>query len=134
MSHSFERAPTFGRASEAAASKPAAERAALTVGPVAALLTGACCVAPLVLVTVGLGGAWLSILPLFEPYQPIFIGVALAALAFAGWRIYRPVAQCSPGDACAMPHVRRRYRLGFWIVATLLLGMIGFPYLAPLLY
>lgn len=134
MSHSFERAAPLSGENEAAARKPAAERAALTVGTVAALLTGACCVAPLVLVTIGIGGAWLSILPLFEPYQPIFIGVALAALIFAGWRLYRPADRCRPGEVCALPQVRRRYRVGFWIVAALLAGMIAFPYLAPLLY
>ena len=120
--------------SEVAPRKPAAERAALTVGALAALLTGACCVAPLALVSVGIGGAWLAVLPRFEPYQPLFIGVALAALAFAGWRLYRPAASCAPGEVCALPHVRRRYRTGFWIVAVLLLGMIVFPHLAPFLF
>ena len=113
---------------------PAAERAALTVGGLAALLTGACCVAPLLLVTAGVGGAWVSILPRFAPYQPVFAGLALAALAFAGWRLYRPAGSCGPGEACALPHVRRRYRIGFWIVAALLAGMIAFPYVAPFLF
>ena len=119
---------------EPAARKPTAERAALAVGALAALLTGACCVAPLALVSVGIGGAWLAVLPGFEPYQPLFIGVALATLAFAGWRLYRPAANCAPGEVCASPRVRRRYRPGFWIVAALLVGMVAFPHLAPLLF
>jgi mercuric ion transport protein len=105
----------------------------LSVGGIAALLAGACCVAPLALVSLGLGGAWLANLQLLEPYRPVFIAVALAALGFAGWRIYRPAPACRPGDICAVPKVRRGYKIGFWIVGALLLGMLGFPYLAPLL-
>ena len=32
-----------------------------------------CCVAPLLLISLGFGGAWLSTLTLFEPLRPIFI-------------------------------------------------------------
>ncbi len=113
---------------------PASESVALTAGGIAALLAGACCVAPLVLVSVGLGGAWLANLQLLEPYRPIFIAVALTALGFAGRRIYRPVAECKPGEICAVPRIRRGYRIGFWIVAALFVAMLGFPYFAPLFY
>lgn len=111
------------------------QHAALTAGGIAALLAGACCVAPLVLVSAGLGGAWLGNFRLLEPYRPLFIALALGALTFAGWRIYRPAAAaCAPGEACAVPAVRRGFRIGFWIVAALLLTMLGFPYFAPLLF
>lgn len=119
---------------EPKAAKAAAETAALTAGGIAALLAGACCVAPLVLVTAGFGGAWLANLQLLEPYRPLFIGIALAALIFAGWRIYRPASECGPGEVCAVPGVRRGFRIGFWSVAALLLTMLGFPYFAPLLF
>ena len=114
--------------------EPASAGIALTAGGVAALLAGACCVAPLVLVSVGLGGAWLANFQLLEPYRPVFIAVSLAALGFAGWRIYRPAADCGPGQACAMPRIRRGFRAGFWLVAGLLLTMLAFPYLAPVFY
>ena len=113
---------------------PAPEKVALTAGGIAALLAGACCVGPLVLVSVGLGGAWLASFQLLEPYRPVFIGIALAALTFAGWRVYRPVAQCAPGEACAIPSVRRSHRIGFWVVVALFIVMVGSPYAAPLFY
>lgn len=109
------------------------ERTALALSGVSALLAGACCLGPLVLVSIGFGSAWFLNLQVLEPYQPVFIAVALAALAWAGWRIYRPAA-CEPGGACSMPWVRRSYRIGFWIVAALLLVVLGFPYIAPLFY
>lgn len=133
MDKSLQQAAPFA-IEESKAAKGGPESLALTAGGIAALLAGACCVAPLLLVTAGLGGAWLSNFQLLEPYRPLFIGIALAALGFAGWRIYRPVAECGPGEVCAVPRVRRGFRIGFWIVAALLLAMLGFPYFAPLLF
>ncbi len=114
--------------------KAAAEPAALAAGGIAALLVGACCLGLLVLVSVGFGGAWLANFQLFAPYRPVFIGVALAALGFVGWRIYRPAAECKPGEVCAEPRVKRGYKIGFWLAVGLLLVMLGLPYWAPLLY
>ena len=111
-----------------------AESLALTTGGVAALLSGACCVAPLLLVSAGLGGAWLASFQLLEPYRPVFVGIALAALGWAGWRIHRPATACKPGDACEVPRIRRGFRVAFWAVAALLIAMLAFPYLTPLLF
>jgi len=111
--------------------RPSGEPAALAAGGIAALLAGACCVGPLVLATLGFGCAWLSKLQAFEPYQPLFVAVSLAALAWAGWRIYRPAA-CAPGGACAVPWVRRTYRAVFWLTAALLAVVLAFPYFAHL--
>lgn len=110
------------------------ESTALAAGGIAALLAGACCFGPLIFVSVGLGGAWLSNLTALEPYRPAFIGIALVCLAFAWRRIHRPAAECKPGDVCAIPQVRRGYQIGFWIVAAVLLLMLTFPYFAPLFY
>ena len=133
MDKSFQQAAPFA-IEEAKPAKGTAESVALTTGGIAALLAGACCVAPLVLVTAGLGGAWLANFQLLDSYRPLFIVVALAALGFAGWRLYRPAAECGPGETCAVPEVRRSFRIGFWIVAALLLTMLGFPYFAPFLF
>jgi len=110
------------------------ESAALAAGGIAALLAGACCVVPFVLVSIGVGGAWLANLRLLEPYRPVFIGIAIIALGFAWKRIYRPAQGCEPGTACAVPKVRRGYKIGFWMVAAVFLVMLTYPYYASLLY
>ena len=107
---------------------------ALTAGGLAAVLASACCLGPLVFISVGLGGAWLSSLQLLEPFQPIFIGVAIAALVLAWRRIFRAAEECSPGEVCAVPAVRTAYKALFVVVAVLLLVALGFPYTAPLFY
>lgn len=113
--------------------KPRTESVALTIGGIAALLVGACCVGPLVLISVGLGGAWLANLTALDPYRPVFVVISVFALAFAWRRIHRPVTECMPGDVCAVPAVKRGYKIGFGVVIILLVVMFAFPYVAPLL-
>jgi mercuric ion transport protein len=107
---------------------------ALLVGGVAAILASTCCLGPLVLVVLGLSGAWIGNLSLLEPYRPFFIAGALVALSFAGRRIFRSAQTCQPGEVCAMPRTRRLYKIVFGIVSVLVLVALVFPYLAEFLY
>ena len=109
-------------------------RGPLAAGGIAALLASACCIGPLVLVALGVSGAWMSNLTALEPYRPIFIGVALVAMFFAWRRIFRPVEQCQPGEVCAVPRVRTTYKVIFWAVTALILVALLFPYALPLFY
>ena len=115
-------------------SEPQNGRGALFTGGLAAILASTCCLGPLVLVTLGFSGVWISNLTVLEPYRPVFIGVALVALFFAWRRVYRPVQVCKPGEVCAIPHVRGAYKLIFWVVAVLVLIAVGFPYILPFYY
>lgn len=109
-------------------------RAALVTGGVAALLASACCLGPLVLVGLGISGAWIGNLTALEPYRPLFLGAALVAMILAYRRIFRPASECAPGEVCAVPQVQRAYRIIFWVVAALVLIALGFPYVLPLFY
>lgn len=115
-------------------SNHASGRGALMTGGVAAVLASACCLGPLVLISVGLSGAWIANLTALEPYRPAFIAVALVALALAFRPVYRPVEQCKPGELCAVPAVRRWYRFIFWGIAALAAVAVGFPFVAPMFY
>ena len=115
-------------------SEPKTGRGALAAGGLAAILASTCCLGPLVLVALGFSGAWIGNLTSLEPYRPIFIGAALAALFFAWRRIYRPVHACKPDEVCAIPRVRTTYKLIFWIVAALVAIALGFPYVLPFFY
>ncbi len=109
-------------------------RGALLTGGLAAILASACCLGPLVLLTLGISGAWIGNLTLLEPYRPIFIGVAVAALLVAGWQIWRPAVACSSGKVCVGPRVRFSYQLLFGVVAVLVLIALIFPNVAPWFY
>ena len=114
-----------------------AARTSLAGGVLAAIVASACCLGPLVLVTLGISGAWISNLSALEPYRPAFIVVALAFMAFAYRQIFvkaaRPEA-CEPGTLCALPETNRTYRAIFWVVSALVLFAIAFPYFVPLFY
>lgn len=103
---------------------------ALMAGGLAALLAATCCVGPLALITLGFSGVWVSKLAALQPYQPLFMGAALVALFFAGKRIWRPAAQCAPGEVCALPQVKRAYQVLFVAVCALLLLALVFPLIA----
>ena len=107
---------------------------ALLVGGLAAILASTCCLGPLILVALGLSGAWIANLTLLEPYRPFFIAGALVALFFAGRRIFRPARSCQPGEVCAVPRTRRIYKIVFGVVSALVLVALIYPYVAKLFY
>lgn len=110
------------------------ETSALVTGGLSGILASACCVGPLVLVSLGLGGAWVSTLTALEPYRWIFFGISVLALFFAWRKIYRPVEQCEPGQVCAVPRTRHAYKITLWVVAALVSIAFASPYFAPLFY
>jgi mercuric ion transport protein len=105
----------------------------LWAGAVAAIIGSLCCVAPLVLLTLGISGAWISQLTALEPYRPIFIGVMLLFFGLAFRQLYIVPAQCAPGEACADSVLQRRQRKIFWVIVVGLGALITFPWYAPLL-
>ena len=107
---------------------------ALAAAGLATLLASTCCLGPLVLVTLGVSGAWISMLSVLGPYQPYLMGVALIALLLAGKRIWRPAAPCAPGETCALAPVRRVYQMVFVAICILLLAALVFPFVAPWFY
>lgn len=109
-------------------------RGYLATGGIAALLASACCLGPLVLITLGVSGAWIGNLTALEPYRPLFIGVALIAMFFAWRRIFRSAEKCEPDEVCAVPRVRMAYKVIFSVVSVLILIALVFPYLLPLFY
>ncbi|WP_136415955.1 mercuric ion transporter MerT [Herbaspirillum sp. ST 5-3] len=109
-------------------------RTALLAGGIAAILASTCCLGPLVLITLGISGAWIGNLRALERYRPIFIGAALVALFFAWRRVWRPVATCAPGEACAVPQVKNAYKVLFCVVVALVVLALVFPLIAPWFY
>lgn len=106
----------------------------LIAGSVAAVVASICCVGPLVLLALGVGGAWVANLTALEPYRPIFVGVALVFLGLAFRQLYLVPAACAPGQSCVVPANRKRQRLMFWFVALPVLLLLSFPWYASIFY
>lgn len=108
----------------------------LTGAIAASIAASICCLGPLVLLALGVGGAWASSLTRLEPYRPIFMALALGFLALAFYRAYRtPKGEaCAPDGSCTVPGSTRINRIVLWIIAPLLVAMLLLPYFAPRLF
>lgn len=109
------------------------QRWGLTGAIVAAITASLCCVGPLLLLAVGVSGAWIGTLTALEPFRPLLAALALGFLGFAFYRVYRkPAAEaCEPGSSCANPRSDRINTAVLWIVTVGILGLLAFPYAAP---
>ena len=107
---------------------------ALLAGGLAALLASACCIGPLLLLSVGISGAWIGHLTELGPLQPVFLGVAVLALVVAWRRIWRPTQDCEPGLVCALPPVKRAYQWLFGLAVALIAVALVFPFVPHSFY
>jgi len=102
-------------------------------GILGALAATSCCILPLVLVSVGISGAWIGNLTALAPYKPYFAGGTLALLGYGYYLVYvRPKQACANGS-CARPLPGRVVKLSLWIATVLVLAALAFDYIAPLL-
>lgn len=106
----------------------------LFVSGLGAALASLCCLGPLLLVALGFSGAWLANLTVLEPYRPFFIGLSLLALLFAGQRIFRSMPACQASESRSQSPQHKQSIVLFWVVSTLILLALIFPYLLPWFY
>ena len=109
-------------------------QASLAASVLAAIGATACCFGPLLLVTLGFGGAWAARLGGLAPLQPYFIGLTVLFMGFAFYRLYIRPRQCAPGEVCEVPQVLRRQRIAFWVVLVSIVAMTSFPLFASYFY
>tara|TARA_B100000614_G_scaffold259263_1_gene283459 strand:- start:1113 stop:1505 length:393 start_codon:yes stop_codon:yes gene_type:complete len=117
---------------ETAGSGDSGFRQAIAVvgGLAAAVAASSCCIAPLVLFSLGIGGAWIGNLTALAPYQPVFLALAAGFLAYGYHLIYRRSRKpCD--DGCARPLPGRLTKGGLWIAASLVATAVIFPWVAP---
>lgn len=108
--------------------------ASVLAGAAAAVGASACCAGPLLLVLLGVGGAWGSQLAALETYQPWFIAAVVVFLGSAFYRLYLAPAACASGHACAVPATRARQKALFWVVSALAGALVALPVYAPAFY
>ena len=121
----------------------------LMVAVTSSLLASTCCLFPLVLVLLGITGAWMVHLTVLKPWVPLLSVIALVALLWSGYLLFRPVTSCTvpddvsnnvssavsgavSGDACVDS---RRVAQRIYLVSGLLVsGLLLFPVVAPIFY
>lgn len=94
-----------------------------------ALLASSCCVLPLVLVMLGVSGAWIGNLTALEPYQPFFAALALICIALGFWHVY-----VRPRGTCASARSLLITKVALWLAAVLTLIALTADWWAALFY
>ena len=114
-------------ASPPAARPKAAGSVVLTLGGLAAAFgVAACCALPLLMISLGLGTAWLGgIAAVAAPIRSlllVFAALALAAGAILLWRQQSHAATCGPNGVCTPPAVRALTLVGLIMGVVLLIA------------
>ena len=104
-------------------------------GVVGAILASTCCVAPLVLLMLGVSGAWIGNLTALEPYKPIFAGVALVFIGLGFRQVYFKVQPvCEDGSYCGRPESALITKSALWLSTVLVVVALTINWWAPLFY
>ena len=101
---------------------------AIVAASLAAIAASVCCVVPLVLVLLGISGAWIANLTALDVWRPWFSAATLVCLGLAFWNVYGPASRCRTDGACMDARVLRRRRRWVWIASVLIGLLLLFPY------
>tara|TARA_R100001244_G_scaffold58562_2_gene49441 strand:+ start:566 stop:940 length:375 start_codon:yes stop_codon:yes gene_type:complete len=104
-------------------------------GMLGAFLASSCCIVPLVLISLGVSGAWIGQLTALEPYKPLFLLVAIGFLAAGFWDVYfRKTSVCEDASYCARLQSSVVKQVALWSGALVVLAALTIDVWAPLFY
>lgn len=104
-------------------------------GVLGAVLASTCCIAPLVLLTLGISGAWIGTLTALEPYKPYFAVVALVFIGLGFRQVYfKTKPACVDGSYCAKPQSALITKTALWIATALVVLALTIAWWAPFFY
>ena len=104
-------------------------------GIIGALLASSCCIVPLVLLLLGVSGAWIGNLTALEPFKPIFAAIALIFIGLGFWQVYfRVRPDCADGTYCASPRTTKLIKTALWLAAALVILALTTDWWAPYFY
>lgn len=102
-------------------------------GVIGALLASACCVLPLVLFSLGIGGAWIGQLTALAPYQPWFWAAGALFVAGGLVSVWRGRRACRIDGGRGPSRARRIAQVVLWLAAALLVVSALWPFIVPML-
>lgn len=99
-----------------------------------ALAASSCCILPVALFSLGIGGAWIANFTQLAPYQPLFVAATVGFLSGGYWLVYRSSRQACAGDhACARPLPNRLVMAVLVAATVIVVAAFGFDFVAPYL-
>lgn len=92
------------------------------------IVASLCCIGPLVVLSLGIGGAWTSRLTVLAPYRSYSIGFVILSLVYSFYKLYLKPPACEIGQPCAHPRTLFIQRLLFWVISLIILLLLTFPW------
>lgn len=92
---------------------------------VSAALASVCCLGPLVLVALGLGGVGLA--AGMAKYRPLFLGLTAVLLALAFYMTYRKREVACADGRCELRSGSKTMKAALWVVTVAAVGLASFP-------
>jgi len=104
-------------------------------GLTAALASTLCCLAPLVLFLLGIGGAWVSFLTDLTPYRLYFLVFAILCVGAGFCVVYKKPdpKDCAPGTFCINPASNTINKILLWIAVPFIVVALIYPYVIPII-
>jgi mercuric ion transport protein len=103
-------------------------------GIVGAFGIASCCLLPLVLLSLGFGGAWMGSFAVLTPFKPLFIVGTATLLGYGHYLVYfAPKQACAESGTCPTPGTTRWMKLVLWGATALALAGFGIEYVEPYL-
>ena len=110
------------------------QKLAAVGGVIGALAASSCCILPVILFSLGIGGAWIGNFTQLAPYQSYFIAATLAFIVAGYWLAYRSSKiACAAGEACARPLPNRLVKIALIAATVIVIAAWAFDYVAPYL-
>lgn len=105
----------------------------LSLGLVGAVISGflasACCIGPLLVVFLGIGGA--GALMQFEPYRWYFTVIMFLFIGYGFYLTYRK-PKVVGGEACCTVGSKKKQKIALWVATVIALGLLVAPNLLVL--
>ncbi|WP_331374838.1 mercuric transporter MerT family protein [Sinorhizobium chiapasense] len=103
-------------------------------GILGALGASSCCIVPLILFSLGIGGAWVGNLTALAPYKPFFVAGTTGVLGYGYYLVYwKPRPACADDAACTRAKPSRFVQAALWLATVLVIAAFAFDFVAPLL-
>lgn len=105
---------------------PTTVRLGLTAAVLTGVLASLCCLGPLLLVVLGIGGAWVADLTAFDPIRPWLTGATVTLLGLAHYRYWSRRRAL----ACDCQKTRRQ-ATWLWLASGAVVLLLAAPYILP---
>ncbi len=101
-----------------------------TGGVLSAVLASFCCIGPVVLALLGVGG--LGMFSVFEEYRPWFIALTVILLGAAFYFTYRKREVACEDGSCEIRSAGKWNKISVWLATVIAAVAIAFPYIGVL--